>query len=136
VLIVDTNIWLSAADRRSVRHLACLELLAAHRGQLASPVPVIAESSWLILDRLGVQPHHQFLSLVTTGELTAVDLSAAEWLRCVELCDRYRDLRLDVMDAAIVAIAERFAVTTIATMNHRDFAVVRPAHCEAFELVP
>ena len=99
-------------------------------------MPVIAESSWLILDRLGVEPHHQFLSLVTSGELTAVDLTAADWLRCVELCDRYRDLRLDVMDAAIVAVAERFAVTTIATMNYRDFAVVRPAHCEALELVP
>ena len=99
-------------------------------------MPVIAESSWLILDRLGVQPNHQLLSLVTTGELTALDLTAAEWLRCVELCDRYGDLRLDVMDAAIVAVAERFGVTTIATMNHRDFAVVRPAHCQSFELVP
>jgi hypothetical protein len=83
-----------------------------------------------------VKPHQKFLSLVTTGQLTALDLTAAEWLRCVELCDRYRDLRLDVMDAAMVAVAERFGVMTIATMNHRDFAVVRPAHCEAFELVP
>lgn len=40
------------------------------------------------------------------------------------------------MDARIVAIAERLNVTTIATMNHRDFTVVRPAHCEAFELIP
>ena len=38
--------------------------------------------------------------------------------------------------ALIGFIAERLKVTTIATLNHRDFTVVRPAHCEAFELLP
>jgi hypothetical protein len=27
-------------------------------------------------------------------------------------------------------------VTTIATLNHRDFTVVRPRHTAAFELIP
>jgi predicted nucleic acid-binding protein len=39
-------------------------------------------------------------------------------------------------DASIIAIAERLDLTTIATLNHRDFAVVRPAHCDGFELIP
>jgi predicted nucleic acid-binding protein len=52
VLLVDTNIWLAAADRRSDRHQACTSLLRDHQDDLAAPVPVIAETSWLILDRL------------------------------------------------------------------------------------
>lgn len=46
------------------------------------------------------------------------------------------DLPLDLIDASLVAVAERLGLTTIATLDHRDFRVVRPTHCDAFELVP
>ena len=101
----------------------------------ASPTPVIAESAWLILDRLGTGPHQRFLRLVTAGQLEAIELTPDDWIRCVELTDTYNDLRLDLVDASLVAIAERLDETVIATLNHRDFTVVRPAHTEAFELL-
>lgn len=50
--------------------------------------------------------------------------------------DTYADLGLGPVDASVIAVAERLNVTTIATLSHRDFAVVRPADCEAFELLP
>lgn len=124
-----------AADRRSVRHPEITAFLDGH-DDWASPTPVIAETAWLILDRLGPGPHQRFLRLVTTGELEPIELTTADWARGVELVETYADLRLDLADAALVAIAERLELTTIATLNHRDFRVVRPAHCDAFELVP
>ena len=136
MLLVDTNVWLAAADRRSDRHSDCVALLAAHASQFASPVPVIAETSWLILDRLGPAAHQQFLGLVGAGHLNAVDLTRDDWARSITLCRDYQDLGLDLMDACTVAIAERLGVSTLATMNRRDFAVVRPAHRDAFELIP
>jgi hypothetical protein len=36
----------------------------------------------------------------------------------------------------VIALAERLSVTTVATLNRRDFAVVRPTHCEALTLIP
>jgi len=36
----------------------------------------------------------------------------------------------------VVAAAERLKITHIATLDRRHFSVVRPAHVEAFELVP
>jgi len=53
-----------------------------------------------------------------------------------ELADQYGDMDLGTVDAAVIAIAERLNVTTLATINPRDFRVVRPAHCDAFELDP
>ena len=97
---------------------------------------MIAETAWLILDRLGSGPHQRFLRLVTAGELEPLELTKADWQRCLELTGRYADLRLDLADAAPIAVSERLELTTIATLNHRDFRVVRPAHCDAFELVP
>jgi predicted nucleic acid-binding protein len=49
--------------------------------------------------------------------------------------EHYSDLRLDLMDASLVAVAESIGITTIATLNRRDFTVVRPRHVEAFELL-
>jgi predicted nucleic acid-binding protein len=136
VLPVDTNIWLAAADRRSDRHEQCAGLLRRHRGELVAPVPVIAEASWLILDRLGTAAQAAYLRLITSGQLTPVDLTEADWQRCAELAEQYASLRLDLIDASLVAVAERLKLTTLATLNRRDFTVVRPRHAEAFELLP
>jgi predicted nucleic acid-binding protein len=48
----------------------------------------------------------------------------------------YRDAELDFTDAAIMALAERYAITEIATFDRRDFALVTPAHAEHFTLLP
>jgi uncharacterized protein len=45
-------------------------------------------------------------------------------------------MKLDVIDASIMAIAERENLTEIATMNGRDFYAVRPKHTAGFTLVP
>ena len=109
---------------------------AASVAELATTVPVIAETSWLILDRLGTRAQAEFVRMVAAARLEALDLTEIDWHRCAELVERYTDLRLDVMDASLVAVAERLGAQTIATMNRRDFAVVRPSHVEAFQLVP
>ncbi|MFP5580343.1 MAG: hypothetical protein ACLGIZ_19225, partial [Acidimicrobiia bacterium] len=94
---MDTNIWLIAADRRAARHHEIAELLAVRAW--AAPTPVIAESAWLILERLGTGAHQRFLRLVTTGQLEAIELTDEDWHRCVALTDTYADLRLDLADA-------------------------------------
>ena len=52
------------------------------------------------------------------------------------LVRQYADLRLGGTDASIVAICERLAIVTIATVNLRDFGTVRPSHVQAFTTVP
>ena len=90
----------------------------------------------MIESRLGPQAEAAFVTSLATGELAVIELTAADWARCAALIDVYADLRVGLVDASIIAVAERLEVTTIATMNHRDFAVVRPVHCPAFELIP
>jgi uncharacterized protein len=43
---------------------------------------------------------------------------------------------LDFTDAAIVAIAERSNITRILTLDRRDFTLIRPKHCDYFEILP
>ena len=135
MLLVDTNVLLAAADTSTAEHQRCAALLD-ERTDLAITTPVAAECSWMIESRLGPQAEAAFVTSIATGELAVIELTAADWARCAALIDVYADLRVGLVDASIIAVAERLEVTTIATMNHRDFAVVRPVHCPAFELIP
>ncbi|MHB2021753.1 MAG: PIN domain-containing protein, partial [Mycobacteriales bacterium] len=87
-------------------------------------------------DRLGPAAQAEFLLLLTRGRLQPVDLTGGDWQRCAELVATYTNLRLDLMDASIVAVAERLNLTELATLNRRDFTVVRPRHVDAFTLLP
>ena len=76
------------------------------------------------------------LGSVVDGSVLVVDLDWADYTRVRELVAQYADLPLGLVDASIVAIAERLGETTIATLDQRHFSVVKPMHCEAFTLVP
>jgi predicted nucleic acid-binding protein len=65
-----------------------------------------------------------------------IDLARSDFARVRELCRQYEDLPLGFVDASIVALAERFGETRLATLDRRHFSVVRPRHTAAFTLVP
>jgi predicted nucleic acid-binding protein len=50
-----------------------------------------------------------------------------------ELVERYADLPLGAADASVIAIAERLGASEIATLDRRDFAVVRPRHVKGLD---
>ena len=53
-----------------------------------------------------------------------------------DLIEQHADLGLGGTDASLVAVAERLAITDIATIDHRHFSVVRPNHAAAFRILP
>lgn len=135
-LIVDTGVLYGAYDVRDASHVACAALLSTSTEPVAVPGPVVTELEWLLTGRRRFEAFLAFLDAIETGAVEVVDLRVADYVRARELCRRYRDLPLGFVDAAVVAVAERYEVGTIATLDHRHFSVVRPRHVAAFELVP
>ena len=111
-------------------------MLADYQGPLLVPMLVITEVAYLVGSRLGAIPEVRFLGDLAAGNLIAEPVAPADWLRIAELVSAYRDLPLGAVDASVVAAAERLGVTEIATLDRRHFTVVRPAHVDAFALVP
>jgi predicted nucleic acid-binding protein len=137
VIVVDTGVLLAVADGDDAHHDACEALLGAYPGdQLVVPTPVIVEISWLIEDHLGPAAEAAFLRSFAASELSRIDLDGTDWERVVELVETYADMRLGLVDASVVSVAERLGISRIATLNRRDFTVVRPRHLDAFELLP
>lgn len=91
-------------------------------------------------DRVGPHAHAIFLESVAVQlrqqAYVLVPLAQADLSRMAELAVKYSDLRLDPTDASVMAIAERLDVHRVATLDRRDFSVVRPRHVEAFTIVP
>jgi predicted nucleic acid-binding protein len=137
VIILDTGVLLAAADADDHHHGDAVAFFDTHPGErLVLTTTVATETAWMIEDRLDPATEAAFVSSIAAGDFAVEDMNRDDWRRSAELIATYADLGLGLVDASVVAVAERLAITTVATLNHRDFHVVRPAHCDAFELIP
>ena len=59
-----------------------------------------------------------------------------DWARVDELLNQYADARLDLVDATLVAAAERLNIETLLTLDQRDFRLIRPKHVDYFSILP
>ena len=79
--------------------------------EVVVPTRVVVESSWLICDRRGSAGETRFLCSVTSGELCRGDLTDTDWERALAFVEGYAGLAPGLVDASIVATAERLDVT-------------------------
>lgn len=135
-LICDTGPLYAAMDRADQDHAACSLLLEAAEEPVVVPAPVVVELDWLASQRLHPDAFLSFLSDVEEARLEIIELNPADYSRVRELLDRYRDLPLGFVDAAVLAVVERLGETRLATLDHRHFAMVRPRHVPALRLIP
>ncbi len=136
MIVVDTGPLYAAADTSDAHHDACATLFSDPGDQLVISVSVAIETSFLIERHLGPSAEAAFLgSLAPTG-IVVEQLGQDDLTRMAELVGTYADLPLGAVDASLVAVAERLGATTLATLDRRHFAVVRPRHTTAFTLVP
>ncbi len=136
MLIVDAGPLYAAAARKDKHHERAVELLSTSRRPLLVPALVVTEVSYLLADRIGAHAELAFARALAAGELVLEPVIDSDWARITELMEQYRDLPLGMVDASVIALAERRGVEVIATLDRRHFSVVRPGHVEAFRLVP
>jgi predicted nucleic acid-binding protein len=135
-LICDTGPLYAAIDRRDEAHAACAALLGDGDESLVIPAPVIVEVDWLVASRLTPAAFDAFLASIEDGALAVAELEREDYPRIRHLCRRYADLPLGFVDAAVVAIAERFGERKLASLDRSHLGVVRPRHVRAFTLLP
>jgi uncharacterized protein len=136
VLIIDTGIFVAAADDNDPDHRACADLVEETEQDLVTTALVIAETGYMIDRQLGAAAEAGFYRSLANGDVRVEALTAADYGRIAELVEAYSDLPLGGTDASLVVIAERLGATQIASLDHRHFRVVTPRHLEAFELLP
>lgn len=136
VLVVDTGVLLAAADTADPDHEASVEVLTTADGPLVTTWLVIAEVGYLIDRQLGSAAEARFYRSVAAGDFGVQTPTEDDLARMAELIEQYADLDLGGTDASLIVLAERLGQRTIATLDRRHFAVVRPEHTSAFDLIP
>jgi uncharacterized protein len=135
-LVLDTGPLLAALDAADPDHERCASLLSETREALVVPVLVLAELDYWCHARLGVRAWLSFLEDLLAGAYRLEACTGSDLVRCRELQRRYEDQSFGVVDASVCALTERLRERKLATLDHRHFAVLRPAHVEALELLP
>ena len=134
--ILDTSFLFALTDQSDRNHKRVLTVAQNANEVLVLPVSVLPEICYLIASRLGHQAMRHFVSSLTTKAVQIESVTLEDLIRINKILEQYADSQLDFTDATIVAIAERLMISRIYTLDRRDFSIIRPNHCDYFELLP
>jgi predicted nucleic acid-binding protein len=135
-LILDTGPLYASLDRSDQDHAACRALIEAATEALVIPAPVLVEVDYWIGQRLTPGALVALLGDIEAGAYVIADLIAVDYTRVRELCDRYSDADIGFVDAAVMAVVERYGESKLATLDRRHFSLLRPRHRKSIELLP
>ncbi len=133
-VLVDAGPLIALIDRSDPHHDACVSVLRTLSGPLLSAWPVVTEAMYLL--GFAWRAQEALWDLIDAEVLALVPLDRGDAPRMRELMSKYRDLPMDLADAALVRVAERERLRRVFTLDRRHFTVYRPARLGRFVIVP
>ncbi len=131
MILCDTGPLVAAFNRTDADHARCVAFLAENWSRLVVPSLAVTEVCHLLGDPLrrgGPGLAAEFCAAIADDELRVIEATPHDYRRMSELLALYSAARLQVVDACVVALAERLDVTEVATLDRRDFLMVAPRH--------
>lgn len=134
MLLVDSGPLVALLNTADSRHAECVEAFRGVREPLATVWPAFTEAmhfldaSWKAQDALW--------EFVESGVVAILPLEKPDRARMRQLMEKYRDLPMDLADAALVCVAEREKIARIFTIDRRDFERYRPKGIGHFTILP
>jgi predicted nucleic acid-binding protein len=133
-VLVDTGPLVALLDRSDPDHVACQETLSSLNDSMVSVWPVITEAMYML--RAYWQAQEALWAMIEMGAVEILLLNIDDVPRMKVLMRKYRDLPMDLADAALVRVAERERLRRIFTLDRRDFQVYRPSRIGRFAILP
>lgn len=119
-ILIDTGPLVSAIDEADPAHEIASTALQQLRRNGIVPSPVMIEVDHLARRRIGDEAARRFLNTVAGGAHEIAFMTPGLMRRAVEMDSKYADLGLGLVDASVMAIAERHELP-ILTFDFRDF---------------
>ena len=132
-VLVDAGALIAFLDRDDAEHERAVATLKQIRDPLVTVWPALTEA----LHLLGATSRgpETLCDMVCDGALTMVDLAASDLARVKVLMQKYRDVPMDFVDAALVYVAERERWSSIFTFD-RHFTIYRLPRRVPFIVLP
>ena len=124
MIVADTGAIIALLDRDDAHHATLRELCERRPREWRLPWAILPEVDYLAAAHLGDAVAAAFLDDVVSGAFSVDWGEPADLERARDLNRRYRSLRLGLVDAVVMAVAERRKASAIATLDVRHFAAV------------
>lgn len=134
MILIDTGPIVAVFDKNDNHHNICLDLFEKIKAPLITTPAVLTEVFYL----LSFSWHTQsaLWKFIIQDNLSIYNLDKNLLKICHELMNKYHDLPMDFADASLIAVAEVENISTIFTLDHKDFKVSRTKSGRQFKLLP
>lgn len=134
MILVDTGPLVALIHEDDNEHRACKDAFARFNEPLGTVWPVLTEAIYLL--SFSWEGQTALMEMIETGAVEILPLGVADIPRIRELMRKYRDLPMDLADAALVRVAERERLRRVFTIDRRDFQIYRPSRIGRFVVLP
>lgn len=124
MIVADTSAIVALIDADDRHHRAVRELFEPDPARWVLPWAVLPEVDYIVASHLGPEAEHAFLLDLALGDLRIEWGKESDLERVATLNRRHRALGLGLVDAAVIAVAERLGARAIATLDRRHFGAV------------
>lgn len=125
MIVADTSATLALLDADSAEHDALVQWYDADPDQWLLPWATLPEIDYLLMTRVHRDAELAFVRDLAESRFVVEWGDARDVARARDLCERYQTLGLGLVDAVVMAIAERLQADAIATLDLRHFGVVQ-----------
>ncbi|MFO0701920.1 MAG: PIN domain-containing protein [Nitrospira sp.] len=134
MVLVDAGPLIALIHKSDANHARCVSVFQSLTEPLVTVWPAFTEAMYLL--SFSWKAQEALWEMVERGGIELLALEARDRVRMRELMKKYRDLPMDLADAALVAVGEREKLRRILTLDRRDFEVYRPAKLGRFIILP
>lgn len=135
--LIDACFLYAVLDKDDSKHQEVVDVLSSlSDDDIVLLAPVIVETAYLLLKRIGHHAVRDFIEAIEPGCFRLECVEQSDISRISEILKKYSDAKLDFADAAITALAERLCIRQILTIDQKDFRMIVPKHCDYFEILP
>ena len=124
MIVADTGAVLALVDRDD-RHHEVIRKVFEEDGEWVLPWAILPEVDYLLAKHVGQKAESIFLRDLAEGAYGIEWGEEGDLLRGYDLCRRHPALRIGLVDAVVIAVAERMEATAIATLDLRHFGAVK-----------
>jgi len=124
VIVADTGAVVALIDRDDQHHESLREAFESQPDQWVLPWAILPEVDYVVQSRLGMDAARAFRRDVMEGAFLVAWDEGLDLRRAVDLDEMHADLSLGLVDAVVMAMAERLGAQAIATLDLRDFGAV------------
>ncbi len=133
MIIADTGFFIALGNQTDQLHALAVTILSTLNEPIITTYPVITETCYLLLARVGNDAQCDFLHDIADGAINIFNLTLSHVERMVKLMEQYADLPMDMADASLIVLSEQLGHGRILTVDQRDFSIYRWNNTNPFE---